>query len=183
MESVGARPCVRRGGRLAHLTAPVYRDFDYGSGPRRSVTVSWGDVSTAYYSTGIPDIDVYFPSSKMLEWSYGLGPLQKRFWQSPIGQWLIAYGIDKRAAGPSDEERAAANSVLIAEVVDGRRNKVVSKLTTPNGYELTAETALEVARRVLAGDFKVGFQTPSNAYGADFILGFDGVTRLDLTPS
>jgi hypothetical protein len=41
-------------------------------------------------------------------------------------------------------------------------------------------TAIAIARRVLAGDFKPGFQTPSLAYGADFILQFEGVTREDL---
>jgi hypothetical protein len=29
----------------------------------------------------------------------------------------------------------------------------------------------------LEGDYKAGFQTPSKAYGADFILQFDGVQR------
>jgi hypothetical protein len=45
---------------------------------------------------------------------------------------------------------------------------------------LTAHTGLEIARRVLAGEFKAGFQTPSLAYGANFILGFDGVRREEL---
>ena len=36
------------------------------------------------------------------------------------------------------------------------------------------------AKRALAGDAKPGFQTPSMAYGPDFILEFDGVVRTDL---
>lgn len=53
-------------------------------------------------------------------------------------------------------------------------------METPDGYGLTAETALAVVERILSGDFKPGFQTPALAYGADFILGFEGVTREDL---
>ena len=34
--------------------------------------------------------------------------------------------------------------------------------------------------RVAAGDFKPGFQTPSLAFGPDYILGFESVTREDL---
>lgn len=36
------------------------------------------------------------------------------------------------------------------------------------------------ARRVVAGEVKPGFQTPNLAFGADYILDFDGVAREDL---
>jgi hypothetical protein len=48
------------------------------------------------------------------------------------------------------------------------------------GYSLTAATAFDVARRVAAGEVKPGFQTPSLAFGADYIRNFDGMTREDL---
>jgi hypothetical protein len=41
-------------------------------------------------------------------------------------------------------------------------------------------TAIAIAQRVLAGDAPTGFQTPSLAYGADFIMQFDGVGREDV---
>ncbi len=34
-----------------------------------------------------------------------------------------------------------------------------------------------VVERVLAGDAPVGYQTPARAYGADFVLELEGVTR------
>jgi hypothetical protein len=46
---------------------------------------------------------------------------------------------------------------------------------------LTALTTVEIMKRILNGDFKTGFQTPSLTYGADFILQFDGVKRDDLS--
>ncbi len=41
------------------------RAIDFGKGDRMAVTVPWGDVSTAYYSTDIPNIEVYmtFPAA------------------------------------------------------------------------------------------------------------------------
>ncbi len=36
------------------------------------------------------------------------------------------------------------------------------------------------AKRVAAGEVGVGFQTPSRAFGLDYIFSFDGVTRDDL---
>jgi len=56
---------------------------------------------------------------------------------------------------------------------------VTSRLRGPEGYTLTALTALAVVERVLTGDVKAGFQTPSRVYGADFILGVPGVERVD----
>jgi short subunit dehydrogenase-like uncharacterized protein len=53
-------------------------------------------------------------------------------------------------------------------------------METPDGYSLTAETALAAVKRVLSGDYKTGFQTPALAYGADFILEIEGVKREDL---
>jgi hypothetical protein len=41
-------------------------------------------------------------------------------------------------------------------------------------------TAFDAANRVAAGEVGAGFQTPSSAFGPDYILSFDGVTRDDL---
>jgi hypothetical protein len=53
-------------------------------------------------------------------------------------------------------------------------------MRTPEGYSLTAATAFDAACRVVAGEVKPGFQTPSRAFGTDYILNFDGVVREDL---
>ena len=146
----------------------------------RCVAVSWGDVSTAYHSTGIPDIDVFFPATKQMESAMSLGPIVGGFMRSRLGQWILRRQINKRAEGPDAEHRAASHHVLLADLTDGMRNRVVSRLRTPEGYTLTAQTSLAIVQRILAGDWKPGFQTPSKAYGADFILEFEGVTREDL---
>ena len=53
-------------------------------------------------------------------------------------------------------------------------------MRTPEGYSLTAATAFDAACRVVTGEIKPGFQTPSCAFGADYILNFDGVVCDDL---
>jgi hypothetical protein len=35
-------------------------------------------------------------------------------------------------------------------------------------------TSVDAAARVVSGEYKAGFQAPSLAFGADYILGFDG---------
>jgi hypothetical protein len=69
--------------------------------------------------------------------------------------------------------------VLVGEARNKKDQTVRSRLRTPEAYSLTAATAFDTARRVASGEVKPGFQTPSLAFGADYILDF-GVTREDL---
>jgi short subunit dehydrogenase-like uncharacterized protein len=60
---------------------------------------------------------------------------------------------------------------------------VISRLRTADGYTLTALTSVAAAEKVLAGAAKPGFQTPSLAFGADFILEIAGSQREDVVLS
>ena len=174
---------VRKQGRLT--SAPIAwktRKIDFGKGPRLAVTVPWGDVSTAYHSTGIPDIEVYMSFS----------PAAVRAMKaSRYGSWLLrlpgVVGLLRRrirssAPGPTDAERASGIGVLWGRAEDDAGNVVEARLRTPEGYTLTALTLLLIMRKVLAGEVKPGFQTPSSAYGPDLILEIEGVERIDLVP-
>jgi len=172
---------VRRGGVLTPVPAAwKTRLIDFGQGAVEATTIPWGDVSTAFYSTGIPDIEVYaaFPAStrigmvatRYLGWLLGLSAvqnLQKRL-------------IQNQPPGPNEAERVGGRSLLWGEVADNSGKRLVSRLQCPEGYTLTALTALAIAQKVLAGQVAVGFQTPSLVYGADFILEIEGVVREDL---
>ncbi len=181
VENLGQPSAVRRDGvitpcRLGTLT----REVDFGEpGVRFTLGIPWGDVSTAYYSTQIPNIEVYTAvppkAAKAARLLASLGPVLK---SRPV-QRLLKSRVDAAAAGPSDTERARANSYLYAEASRGKR-RVRSRLTTPEGYTLTAHASLAIAKRVLADDFKPGFQTPSLAYGADLVMQLPGVSREDL---
>lgn len=174
---------VRKQGRLT--STPIAwktREIDFGKGPRLAVTVPWGDVSTAYHSTGIPNIEVYmsFPPAavRIMKASRYLGWLLKM----PGVVELLKRRIRSSAPGPTDAERAAGSGLLWGRAEDDAGAFVEARLRTPEGYTLTALTLLLIARRVLANQVKPGFQTPSSAYGPDLILEIGGVERIDLTP-
>ena len=73
-----------------------------------------------------------------------------------------------------------AHAVLVGEAVNAAGRRVASRLRTPEGYTLTAQTSLELVRRVLAGEGKPGFQTPAGPFGPDFITGIAGCSREDI---
>jgi short subunit dehydrogenase-like uncharacterized protein len=180
VENLHAGGVIRRGGVVTSVPAAWRtRDIDFGQGPRLAVTIPWGDVSTAYHSTGIGDIEVYTAASRrqlrMMRWSRRLGwALRSRFVQS-----LLKRRIQAGPPGPSDEERAKGKTFLWGEVSDREGRRVVSRLRGPEGYTFTMLTALAAMTRVLAGDAPPGYQTPSLAFGPDFVLEVPGVERTD----
>lgn len=180
VESISLGTRARRGGKIVRLPDTPRGRTDFGNGPEPTVALSWGDVATAWHSTRIADIDVHFQTSRQLERMTRLGPFARFMLSTWLGQWLAKSAVDRQPEGPTDVERASGRAVLVAEVSNAKGEVVRSRLRTPEGYTLTAMTALEIVKRVTAGDFQAGFQTPSLAYGADFVLQFPGVTREDL---
>lgn len=180
VEGVNKGTRVRRGGKLVTMARPNEGVCDFGHGEKPTLGVSWGDVSTAYYSTGIPDIEVHFESVPQLRAAAKAPAFVRAFLGTGFMQRILKAQIDRQPEGPSDEARRKGHGVLIGVAKNAKGQTVKSRLHTPEGYTLTAMTGLSIAKRVLAGDLKPGFQTPSLAYGADFITAFDGIRREDL---
>ena len=82
-----------------------------------------------------------------------------------------------RPAGPSDEMRASARSLVWGEASNNKDVKVRACLSGPEGYTLTAHSSLIIAQKTVEGNFKPGYQTPAGCYGADLILEVPGVKR------
>lgn len=144
-----------------------------------AISIPWGDVSTAYYSTGIPNIETFmgFPPSQ-----YKYVKMQRYFgWllRTNLVRNYIKKQIKKRPAGPSEAHREKAVSQVWGEVSNANGNRREARLTTLEGYKLTATTALLITQKVLNGNAPIGFQTPAKAYGADLILEVDNSHRED----
>ena len=153
---------------------------DFGRGPVKTVSIGWGDVSTSYYSTGVPNIETYFAvkasAINLLRLTHLIGPLLYTRLARNILQWIIR---TVNPHGPSRRRNETGFNLMVGEMRDADR-VVRTKLRVPEGYWLTMLTTVEIMKRILNGDLKTGFQTPSLAYGTDFILQFAGVEREDL---
>ena len=171
---------VRRDGKLERVpVAWKTRDVDFGDGAQSTVSIPWGDVVTAWYTTGIPNIEVYMAmperTIRRLRRSRPFVPLLKI---APLRR-LAAAQARKRPAGPSAERLAKGETRLWGEARDEDGRMVRSRLRGPQAYRWTAITALDAVERVIAGDVVRGFTTPAGAFGPDFVLG-PGVEREDL---
>jgi short subunit dehydrogenase-like uncharacterized protein len=181
VENMHRQGMIRRDKKLVQVP-PAWnvREQDFGRGYTKVVSVGWGDVSTAYYSTGIPNIETYFafPESmiNLMRFIRPIGPLMYNRLVKNILKSLINVFVK----GPEEEKRRRASAIIIGEATNQSGGRAVTKLTTPEAYTFTAMTTVEIMKRILNGDFKTGFQTPSLAYGANFITQFNGVKRENL---
>lgn len=181
VENMHRQGRIRREGKVVQVP-PAWQvlEQDFGRGPVQVVSVGWGDVSTAYHSTGVPNIETYFAfpriAIRFLKLSRSIGPLVYSRPVRSLLKWLIGFVLPP---GPSRDQNENGFSLIVGEMRDAER-VVRARLRTPEGYRCTALTAVEIMKRMLSGDYQPGFQTPSLAYGADFIMQFDGVEREEL---
>ncbi len=173
---LGSAGRVRKDSHITRVpTAWKTKQIPFPSGDRLAVTIPWGDVSSAFHTTRIPNIQVYAatPPSKirsLRRWRRLL-PITKF---API-QWLGRQWIKRHIRGPSDNERAMGCAEFWGRVTGNEGGIAEATLITPEAYSLTEQTALEILKRTLAGEVDRGFSTPGKAFGGEFIEQFDGV--------
>ena len=155
------------------------REFIRQDGSRRSaMTIPWGDVYTAFVSTGIPNIETYMaiPAKtitrlrwlRLARWLLGLRPVQRTL-QDRAG----------RTAGPDKTRRDNSGCEIWAEAHNAAGKQVAASMRTPNGYDLTVTASLGIVEHLLVNAPAGGYFTPSMLMGAGYVLGLPGVALLD----
>ncbi|WP_266081552.1 saccharopine dehydrogenase family protein [Haladaptatus caseinilyticus] len=156
------------------------RTFAFDGMHKKAVTVPWGDVSTAFYATNIPNIETYATvpeyAIKVMKRS---GKFTRVLGSKPVQAGLKTL-IDNMVSGPTAAQREQNVTRVVGEVETDDGEQVSAHLQTPDTYDLTAKTAIESARRVLDNGVEAGFLTPGEAFGSDYVLTFPGVERRDI---
>lgn len=173
---------VRKDGKI--ISVPLAfstRRIDFGDGEKLAMTIPWGDVSTAYHSTGIPNIEVYLPGSPALianakranyfRWLLGFKPVQN----------LIKARIGKSVKGPDTATRDKLPTFVWGEVRNARGEIKTARIKTANGYSLTVTGSLAVTQYLLANRPDGGAYTPSKLLGADLVSKLPGSGALTLS--
>src|SRR5215216_4018323 len=124
IENMHRQGMIRRDGKLVQVP-PAWnvREQDFGRGYTKVVSVGWGDVSTAYYSTGIPNIETYFalPESviNLMRLMRVVGPLL----YNRLVKNILKSLINTFLQGPKAERRKNASAIFIGEVNDQSRRR------------------------------------------------------------
>jgi short subunit dehydrogenase-like uncharacterized protein len=175
---------LRRDGTILSVPfAHGLRRIDFGDGEKQAMTIPWGDVSTAFHTTGIPNIEVYVPATPgrvaTLRLLYALRHVLSAGW---LQRWLRDR-IGRTVRGPSDAQREASPSFVWGEARNARGEVVTARIRTANGYSLTVTGALAVVAQVLerAGSLEAGAYTPSRLAGSDLVTRLPGTGAVTLS--
>jgi short subunit dehydrogenase-like uncharacterized protein len=171
---------VRRNGKLIRVRAVRdIRVFHMPHGNRMAGIFNWGDVCTAYRTTGIPNITTYLaypPGYLQLVRYYGwIVTLLLRI--TPLRR-LIGWVIDRSIDGPSKAARETSRTVIYVQASSPDGRSAEAWMQCAEGYKFTALCGVRCVERVLDGDYS-GALTPAAAFGEDFALEIPGTTRLD----
>ena len=150
------------------------RRIDFGAGEKLAMTIPWGDVSTAYHTTGIANIEVFLPGSAGMirgaRWANLVRPLLGLAW---VQKRLKAH-IGKTVTGPDDAKRADQGTYVWGEARNAQGQRKVARVHTANVYSLTVSGALAVVE-YLAGERPAGgAYTPAKLLGAGLVSSLPG---------
>ena len=187
IDSLGDGGAVRRHGRIEAVpSAWKSRRIDFGGGERTAVTIPWGDVSTAYHTTGIENVEVFAGVPSAAVTALRVARPFEPVLSLPLVKRPLQSFVRLAASGPGERERERTDCRVWGEArgvtEGGIERRAVSRLRTPNTYALTVETALAAVDRTLAGDAPDGFTTPAGAFGAEFVLDVPGCDGFEDEP-
>lgn len=182
LEGIEHPAMERRGGRIVPIEDQASREIPFADRPRHAVAISWGDVSTAYHSTGVDNIRTYATApprqARVLRAISTLRPVLKGARVRNALRWWVDQALD----GPDEKTLTEGSSrVWVRATSSESGRESVVELTCPNAYLLTARSAVEAVRQLLRGTGErrgTGFLTPSLAFGAEFAEGLEGVERV-----
>ena len=180
IRQIAAPVLCRRDGKIVPLDKKSPRLIDFGSGDQECFPVSWGDVATASHSTGAENITVYLRRGKLFTTVEVIGLPFGSLLRSKPGQTGLAAIVRLLPEGPSRSERLRHRSTIWAEATNASGGSCAATLSTPDPYDFTASSALEIVSRITALPAPLGLVTPSQAFGSDFVLGLPGCARTDM---
>lgn len=180
VEALGGPGKARRDGRIVDVPmGSLQRSIPFSDRVREGVAIPWGDVSTAWHSTGIPNITVYQTGlGERVRQLQRFGWLLRRRTVRSALQWWIG----RTVTGPNAQQRARGQMRVWAEASNAAGRSATVELTCPDGYAFTADAAVTSVQEILGHTSerpRAGFLTPSIAFGADFVYRLDGVRRVE----
>ncbi|MFT4613606.1 MAG: short subunit dehydrogenase-like uncharacterized protein [Bacteroidia bacterium] len=166
---------MRQDGQMIEVDQPKVMVREFNGEERTMVQIPWADMITSWVSTGIPTIEVYQVQTGEIP---GWVPwLASRAWGKSLLIWVIDEFFPE---GPTDEAQATRQTQLVATATNARGESASAEMITPEAYLLTFHSSLIIAKRIMDGQWKPGFQTPAKMYGPELALEIPGVSIRDL---
>jgi short subunit dehydrogenase-like uncharacterized protein len=164
-------------GRSKVLT---FYDIDGRKFENLTYQIPWGDISTSYTTTSIPNIEVYLNYPKKI---VRLAKISHYF------KWLFKFGFIEnimkkmmvRIMKPVEMDKVDEGHLNLRATARNNNGEELSiSLNTINSYKFTAISSIFMIKKVLDGDFRSGYYTPAGLYGSNLITEIDPISEIKL---
>lgn len=150
------------------------RKIDFGDGQKSAMSIPWGDVSTAFYTTGIPNIEVFVPAPPKMICGAKFLNLVRPILKLQLVQNAIKSHISKSVVGPNEEVRAKLPTYVWGEAKNAHGQTKTVRIQTDNTYSLTINGSLIVIQYLLNNKVQGGSYTPAKLMGSDLVTKIPG---------
>ncbi len=157
------------------------RTAKFVSAERFLVSLPWGDVSTAFHTTGIPNVRTYFALKPSVVTAMRLNDLFKPLYGLKPVQRLLKWAVEQFVKGPDLDTRQSARMEVWGEVRNAAGSVVQGRFIVPEGYTFTADAAIACVRGVRSGAVAAGAVTPATAFGGEFVMTLPGARDLSFS--
>lgn len=172
VENLGKSGAIRKNGKIVPTPiGHIGKTIDFGRKQIFCMTIPWGDVSTAHFTTQIPNIMVFSAVPKNVYYTLKFQPIFNPIIGTDFIKNKIQHYIDKNISGPNFERREKGKSLIYGKITNQQGDSIEARLETAEAYKLTAEMATKIALKVILDkSLKPGYHTPAELFGAALIL-------------
>lgn len=167
---------IRRDGVMKRI--PIgegMRRERFAHGKERTILpLPLGDLESAYWSTGIPNITTYLAVSPAITWILRFaGPLVRQLLNVRLMRRIAQTVAGQLMHGPDEVERRSVRSYIRGRLTDADGNTIEGSVETVEAYRFTAVVAVRIAEKVLE-QRPAGAFTPASAFGTGLLMEIDG---------
>lgn len=181
-EGIGQGSKARKDGKIVSVPlADHVRQIDFGDGEKTAMTIPWGDVSTAYHTTGIPNIEVFVPASPAVIFGARMSAYMSPLLSLPPIQQFMKAAVDMTVKGPGEAIRSQSPTYVWGEARNARGETRIARIRTDNTYSLTVTGALAVVDHLMQNKPAGGAYTPARLVGPDLVERLPGSGALQIT--
>ncbi len=175
IESLGKDGAVRENGVIIPKPSGFRgKDINFGKITHFAMTIPWGDVSTAYHTTGIPNIETYVGVPKIAYFMMKFQVLFNPILRSSFVKKRLQKYVDSKITGPTESQQQNGKSLIYGKATNASGRTIEARLEAPETYKLTAEASLLITQKVLDSEEISGYQTPAGMFGHDLVLEVGG---------
>lgn len=183
--SMASATKIRKNSQLSDTKLNPAQSFEHPvTGKIIATPITWGDISTAYHSTKIPNISIHLLATETsASWMNGwIASTLKYISSYSAVRWVLNKAIEKYVPGPTEQQNRDSR-VHFAGVAWNQQTgeKAEACLTTAEGYMLTALSSIKAVHKLFTSHSTLsGALTPSAAFGKDYIMEFPHSVAYDV---